>query len=1184
MMSCNKLFLLFFYSLLGAQSIQLNEIVSSNGSILFDEDGDSPDWIELYNPQEETVDLSGFGLSDDPEELSKWTFPEITMNPGSFLVVFASDKDRTDLVTQWDAVIDWGDNWLYWPGTSPPVSNWTQPNANLAGWSTGPSGFGYGDNDDNTSTGSVMSVFVKKTFQVTDPENVSKLLFHMDYDDGYIAYLNGQEFARRNMGAPNTDVAFNQQTTGLHEAEIYAGGFPEPLWIDLSEFPLTAGANILAIEVHNYNSGSSDLSCIPFLTLGYRTEQETVRPPNGNMDLPLISLHTNFKISSSGETIVLTDDQEMVLDSVYTGTLSTDMSRGRYLEGNDWSLFGEPTPGASNNTSSYNGALPEPSYSLPSGFYSPGQTISVELSSQHPDSEIRFTLDGTDPAPYSQLYEYPIPFQDNTVIRARSFLADWLPSEIESKTYIFDNPSELTAVFICSDPDNFFDQNSGIYAFGSNAEEEFPYFGANFWEDWERSVHFEILETNGTGYGANAGMKIFGGWSRGFPQKSLAIYARNYYGPSEFDYNLFPNFTIDSYETFTLRNSGNDWESTMLRDGFITSLTNNLDIDHQQYRPAVHYINGEFWGIINIREKVNEHFVAANHNLDASDIDLLEQYGEAIHGTNIDYMNLLDYLENQDISDPLVHDAIEQWVDIESYMSYQAFQIFIDNRDWPGNNIKFWRDHRVGGKWRWILYDTDFGFGIWEPNAYTFNTLSFALDPNGPGWPNPPWSTFLFRKLMENEDFKYSFINIYCDLLNTVFQPDFLTSHLDSIKGNIQNTIPVHRARWYNNGNWPNSAVNWQSKLNRIITFSNNRHLYARNHMRNQFDLPTVAQVNIHIEPAGSGTIKLNSLTIDEDDWSGYYFPTVPLPVRAVPNTGYIFSGWAEFPDSPAAITLDVTDPITLTALFEASGPSAGTVVVNEINYNSSDDFNPEDWIELYNPDETIAHISGWVLKDEDDAHIFSIPAGTVIEPQGYLVLAENLNLFSASFPNVDNAIGSFGFGLSGGGDQVRIYNDDGDLVDSLEFDDAGGWPEAADGDGPTLELINPELDNTLPASWAASTDHGTPGTVNSAFQVLSSIEQNIVPSKSALGTAFPNPFNPAVTIPFQLAEPGPGTINIYNILGQEVVSFNLGELTAGKHIYTWQPSREYNISSGVFLIRMKTAHGSSIKKIIYLK
>ena len=94
-------------------------------------------------------------------------------------------------------------------------------------------------------------------------------------------------------------------------------------------------------------------------------------------------------------------------------------------------------------------------------------------------------------------------------------------------------------------------------------------------------------------------------------------------------------------------------------------------------------------------------------------------------------------------------------------MQYEAFQIFVDNRDWPGNNIKFWRDHRVGGKWRWILFDTDFGFGIWDPGAFTFNTLEFALDPYGPGWPNPPWSTFLFRQMMENDHFKHVFINTY---------------------------------------------------------------------------------------------------------------------------------------------------------------------------------------------------------------------------------------------------------------------------------------------------------------------------------------------------------------------------------------------------------------------------------------
>ena len=159
-------------------------------------------------------------------------------------------------------------------------------------------------------------------------------------------------------------------------------------------------------------------------------------------------------------------------------------------------------------------------------------------------------------------------------------------------------------------------------------------------------------------------------------------------------------------------------------------------------------------------------------------IDLLDIQGindeNVVHGTNTDYQILLEYLENQDMTEPMVQAALENWIDIESYMSYQAFQIFVDNRDWPGNNIKFWRDHRVGGKWRWILYDTDFGFGIWDPNAFTFNTLSYALDPNGPGWPNPPWSTLVFRKLIENEHFKHAFVNIYCDMLNTVFMPEFL--------------------------------------------------------------------------------------------------------------------------------------------------------------------------------------------------------------------------------------------------------------------------------------------------------------------------------------------------------------------------------------------------------------------------
>ena len=828
---------------------------------------------------------------------------------------------------------------------------------------------------------------------------------------------------------------------------------------------------------------------------------------------------------------------------------------------------------------------------MASGFYNQAQ-ISVELSNPDEFAEIYFTTDGTTPTMDDFNYGYSIPLTSTTVIRARAFLNGWLPSETESKTYIFgeDEAEGLPVVFLSTDPSTFFDEDTGMYVMGPNASWDFPYFGANFWEDWERSIHFEILETDGSGYAANAGVKIFGGWSRAFPQKSFSIFSRSYYGPSTFDYGLFPDSGIDSYEAFILRNSGNDWESTMLRDGFITSLTNGLNIDHQQYRPAVLYLNGEFWGIQNIREKVNEHFLASHHLINAENIDLLDIQGvneeNIVHGTNIDYVNLLDYLENQDMGDSIVQNALEQWIDIESYMSYQAFQIFIDNRDWPGNNIKFWRDHRVGGKWRWILYDTDFGFSIWESNAYTYNTLSFALNPNGPGWPNPPWSTFLFRRMMDNDHFKNSFINIYCDFLNTVFQPDYLISHLDSIANNIEDIIPVHRARWYNNGNWPNSTVYWESRINTMENFSTNRRSYAINHIKNQFDLPNIAQTSLNIVPEGAGSIQLNTLKIIESGWNGYYFPTIPIEAKAIPNEGFQFSNWLEFPDSNETIHVQITDPFTLTAVFIPTNLSSGTTVINEINYNSSDDYNSDDWVELINPGETEIDISDWILKDDDNSHGYTIPDETVIQPNNYLVLAKDMDLFSSSYPNINNVIGPFDFSLSGGGDQVRIFDNAGVLIDSVQYDDIDPWPVEPDGNGPTLELINPTLDNLLSESWAASTDNGTPGAQNSTYDNLSSDLKSIIPEKIHLYPSYPNPFNPITTISFDIPNILPGTMNasslhVFNIKGQRVETLINEIMKPGKHNIQWHPK---NISSGVYFIQFKYGEKVITQKITFMK
>ena len=1182
--------IIFYISFGIGQTIQLNEIVSSNGDNLYDEDGDTPDWIEIYNLGPESLNLSGFGLTDETGDLHKWNFPDIIINPSDFLIIFASEKDRKDIIYSWDAIIDWGDNWSYFPGNSPPISNWEYPQTNISSWSTGSSGFGYGDNDDDTNISQVISVFVRKDFFIDDASIISKALFHLDYDDGYVAYLNGAEFSRRNLGAPGSPVNYNTTTTALHEAEIYSGGFPEQIVIDLEQYPLLTGENTLAIEVHNYNSTSSDLSCIPFLTVGYNTNIENINSPNDLMPLPNSFLHTNFKISGSGETLLLSDDNEIILDSTFTEMLETDMSKGRQLEGDTWALFSNPTPGESNNNPSFIGALNIPEFSLESGFFTNTPLI-LEITSPDEEAIIYFTTDGTKPTQTSSVYEEPLSLFSTSVIRARTFLEGWVPSDTESKTFIYglDNAGDLPKIFITTDPNSFFDEDTGMYVMGPNAEQNFPYFGSNFWEDWERPIHFEIREPDGSNYAANAGAKIFGGWSRAFPQKSLSIFARSHFGPSSFHYPLFPDSGIDEYEAFVLRNSGNDWESSMLRDGFITSIADNLDIDHQRYRPALLYLNGEFWGIQNMREKVNEHFISSNHSIQPENIDLLDIEGiyesNIVHGTNADYQILLNYLETQNMNDPLVINALENWIDIESYMSYQAFQIFIDNRDWPGNNIKFWRDHRVGGKWRWILYDTDFGFGIWDAYSYTFNTLGYALEPNGPGWPNPPWSTFIFRKMMESSTFENIFINTYCDMLNTVFQPEFLSNHLDSISGNIDNVIPLHRSRWYNNGNWPNSTVNWGERLGIMENFGNNRRSYAINHLRNELDLPNLAQLTINISPAEAGSITLNTLDIEEESWTGYYFPTVPIKLSAKQNDGFQFSHWLEFPDSNRTIHIDITNPFTLTAIFIPTELTPGNVVINEINYNSSDDFNPGDWVELFNSGEMNLDISNWVFKDDDNNHAYIIPESTILNSNSYLILARDLELFNESFQNIEQVIGPFDFGLSGGGDEIRIFDLDGILIDSVSYDDDTPWPIEPDGNGPTIELISPELDNSLASSWGSSQNYGSPGEENSASLVITDLQQ-ILPEKTSLLTTYPNPFNGIVNIPFQIATSINTDIIIYDILGKEIKKIPIENFAPGKYNVTWNAKNHLGqeVSTGVYLIKLQSTISNNVEKVIYLK
>lgn len=236
--------------------------------------------------------------------------------------------------------------------------------------------------------------------------------------------------------------------------------------------------------------------------------------------------------------------------------------------------------------------------------------------------------------------------------------------------------------------------------------------------------------------------------------------------------------------------------------------------------------------------------------------------------------------------------------------------------------------------------------------------------------------------------------------------------------------------------------------------------------------------------------------------------------------------------DSSTDHELDITLINTVHSISAIS-----EIVINEISYNQPNEMPTGDWVELFNPGAEPVDLSGWVFKDESDDHAFTLPSGTVIAPYGYVVVCEDMNAFRQFFPDVNPVLGSTGFGLSGSGELVRLFNSSGDIVDSLTYDDKSPWPKEADGDGPTLELISASYDNALGQSWKASQNNGgTPGRQNSSTtDTGSGTPQNT--QLHFLQQNYPNPFSASSVIGYVLLTPAHVTIEVFNALGQPVLT-----------------------------------------------
>lgn len=645
------------------------------------------------------------------------------------------------------------------------------------------------------------------------------------------------------------------------------------------------------------------------------------------------------------------------------------------------------------NVFAQTGSASKPIFSQQGGFYS--HSFDLYLTTQEQNGRIYYTTDGSEPVPGTEeTFEYSgsILIKDRTeepnVLSMISNVSNdmfqgWIPptgqlfkgtvikavvindrglkSDVVTQSYFVDvngiQRYKLPVISLVTDSKNLFDNQTGIYVNG-NYE--------NRGSDWERPVHIEFFEEDGSiAFTQNAGIRIHGGYTRKYAQKSFRLYARSEYDDKNwFKHDIFPGLeargsegeSLEKFKRLILRMSGNDSQYSMFRDGLMQGLVSHLNVDTQAFRASVVFLNGEFWGIYNVRERYDDRYFQTHYDLDRDRVALLGITGsnteviEVDEGTEEDaqdYRNIINYIKQNDITQKSTYEYINTKFDIESFIDYQISHIYFANTDWPGNNQALWKYNTndgqynpnapkgQDGRWRWIIKDTDFGFGLSYGGQVDHNTLTYASTEGRGFGANPAWSVFLLKTLLENDDFRNDFINRFADNLNTSFVPERVKEMIEQKSGDIAHIIDEHNRRW-------NKIEDWEKEIKIMEDFAERRPSYVTRHITERFRNNGVGNdvsINLNTE-IEKGHIRINTIDINEKTpgvknpahWSGVYFQGVPITIKAIAKEGYEFERWEGINENiyNDTITINPESSMNITAVFKKS--SSGQLLMGDIN------------------------------------------------------------------------------------------------------------------------------------------------------------------------------------------------------------------------------------------------------------
>lgn len=1116
--------------------VLISEFMAANNATLTNSFGRADDWVELHNNTAATVNLDGWHLTDNASNLTKWMFPSVSLTPGDYLVVWASDENTVtngEIHTSFrlgaegeylalvrpDGTIEHayapqfpaqgndisygvdllqnGADLILVPEQAGcrvlvPSSDigtfWHNRIFNDSGWLPGGTGVGYEtvgtEYDENLNTdvqaamfNQMSSVYIRIPFQVDDPALFTELKLHVLFEDGFVAYLNGVEVARSNAPAI---PPWNASATATRDPNAALMSITFPIALPPASL-LVSGTNVLAIHAMNQSAEAPTFLMQPGLE-GTLTNGVTVLQP-------------------------------------------------RY--------YAQPTPGQP-NSGGFLGSVAGPEFSVNRGFYSSPFTVAITCPTA--SAAIRYTLDGSTPSEvHGTLYTGPIPVNTTTILRAVAYRTGWKSSAVDTHTYLFAesvlsqpaNPAgwpsrwtgtvtydayinwsdyqmdpqiigapnhladavraaltNIPTISLVTDLNYFFDHNTGIY---TNPREE----GVG----WERPVSAELIHPDGTmGFQINCGIRVQGGGSRGpssTPKHSLRLLFKGIYGPSKLDYPLFAGSEVDSFDTLHLRAVYNNAWTKAESDQRARAQYNQdqfaRDLQLAVGQTSIHgdichlYINGLYWGLYHPGERPDASWAAAHFGGQREEWDALNS-GVPVDG-NAAAWNELWSRANQDLTVWQNYTNFAALCDVTSLSDYLIIRHYVDIQDWDNKNTYAVRRRAPGETFKFVCWDSE--RALERPTGNSAFSVNNNLRPSG-----------LFQRVQTNAEFKLHFADrVHKHFFHDgAMTPSRATNIWRQRSDVIDTVIAAESARW---GDFRQER--WQTTT--VYTPAEHYFPYQQNLLTNFFPGRTAFILNEYIArglypalaaPAFSqhGSGFSNSANISISGPAAIYYMTDGSDPRQ-PGTGAIlgtlYTGAISLLHSTrikarsfdgsrwsALLEADFFDlapnPLRISELMYAPRPPSGA----ELAVSSG----PEAFafVEIHNTGTETVGLVGVSFID-GIRFDFSKASTLTIAPGDYLVLVKNPAAFAVRYPSVPAAKigGEYQGNLATSSESLKLHVAGDGTVVSFEYGGGRGWPLPAESAGHSLvpRILEDQTSDRLShgGNWQASVKvDGSPG------------------------------------------------------------------------------------------------------------